>query len=169
MLLEEFNKKYNLDNSHIHVRIGEGSFRKEDVLYKNSRERTSIREEFFLRRIEFRKKVKNYIQDMYFLLERVSNDSELARIFGVANTYFSQGLWNSYEHHSILNYKINGSDWKLFRKMRKLHRRIEQLGVKFDIKEILDMEAKICQEKEEYSKLMCIIHQKETKNLLKTG
>lgn len=138
MLLEEFNKKYNLSDAHIHVRILEGAIPR-SVLTSQQYGYLKVNENYFIRRIEFRSRVKNYIQDMYFLLTEVASDIKLGKVFGVSNTYFSQSIWNRYDG-TILNYKINGSDWKVFRKMRKLHRKIERLGVKFNIEEILDAE-----------------------------
>ena len=152
MRLEEFNSKYGLVDSHIFVSIGSGRIPK-SVLYKPFNDYYHIDEDFFLRRIEFRNKVKNYIQDMYFLLTEVASDSKLSRVFGIVNTYFSQGLWNRYDN-SVINYRINGTDWKFYRKLRRLHRRIERLGVKFDIAEILDAESGIWEKEEEKTYLL---------------
>ena len=173
MQLEEFNKKYGLIDSHIFVRIGEGAIPR-SVLKQQNRGYLLVDENFFIRRLEFRNKVKNYIQDMYFLLTEVASDIKLGKVFGVANTYFTQSIWNRYDT-TILNYKINGSDWKVFRKMRKLHRKIERLGVKFRIEDILDAEAGIWEKEEEKTSLLevknmsILIAQREIRNSLMNG
>lgn len=173
MKLEEFNNKYGLVDSHIFVAIGSGRLQK-SVLYKPINDSYHIDENFFLRRIAFRNKVKNYIQDMYFLLTEVASDIRLGKAFGIVNTYFSQGLWSRYEN-TIINYQINGTDWKFYRKLRKLHRRIERLGVKFDIADILDNEAGICQKDEVKTQLLELRNQsllamnQEIKNLSQVG
>lgn len=174
MTVNEFSAKYGICVSAIHVAIGNGSIPR-DVLSKNKYDVLEVDENWFIRRIEFRNKVKLYIQDMYFMVsDVVRNHTRMGKIFGVAHVYWNSHLWQTYTG-SILTCKINGSDWKVFRKMRGLERKIKRLGVNFNIGEILDMEAGLCHNNERRKELTSmrrmsrLIMQEEMQNSLPNG
>ncbi len=142
--IDYFNKKYNLDPANVHVSINQGAFPR-SVLRSDKLEsiRLQVDENYFLRRKAFRIKVKNYVQDMYFLVSKVQNDMELARTFGVYAVYFADRLWNR-PSEAILNYRIPKAEWKVFKLMRRLEMKIRgRYGIEFEISEILDNEARI--------------------------
>ena len=142
--IDYFNKKYSLDPANIHVSINQGAFPR-SVLKNDKREslRLQVDENYFLRRKAFRIKVKNYIQDMYFLVATRQSDMQMAKTFGVYVVYFADRLWNR-PSDAILNYRIPKAEWKVFKLMRRLEMKIRgRYGITFDISEILDNEARM--------------------------
>lgn len=137
--LVDFAELYGFERNTPYVLISQGSL--PEHLLTSDRGTAMIDYGSLIRRQEFRMKVRRYIQDMYFLLNKVWNDAKLSKLSGITQTYFCYGLWTVDVDKSVLNYKVNKGDWKFFRFCRRVQRLIKKrYGVTFDVKEILDTE-----------------------------
>lgn len=143
MTVEEFSDKYNLTTPAIHVAVNQKLVPK-DVLYTPVDDNVHhVREEWFIRRKNFKKKVAMYNQDMYFLVSKVKSDSWIAKEIGVSLPFICNAMWRT-DVSSILSVKIKSSQWKAFRWFRKVEIAIaRRYNVRFNISEILDAEAGI--------------------------
>ena len=105
-----------------------------------------IDEEFFVRRKSFQLQVMRFNQSMYYYLTEFYSQRQLALLvveaYGGNRKSMYQMLNDRLFHQppeSILNYKITGTAWRLFRYNRAIVRHLSiNYGVKFDVEYILD-------------------------------
>lgn len=149
MTVNEFSEKYKLSTPAIHVAINQG-FIPKSVLYVPEDDNVShVDEAWFLRRKEFNRKVTAYIQDMYFLVRKVRNESQIAKAIGVSLPFINHNMW-MIDDRSILSTKLSPARWKAFRWFRRIERTIaKRWDIRFNISEILDNEAGVWEGKEE--------------------
>lgn len=118
MTVEEFSEKYGVSRASIHVAVYNKSVPK-SVLYRPDGERVwHIKEDYFVKRLEFKQKVYRFIQDMYYFhYHPWFTDGEIAEMWGVTQTYLMYDMWAA-QGESIFRFKVPQATWKAFRKAR---------------------------------------------------
>lgn len=172
MTVTEFSDKYGIDKASLYVGINQKWLPK-SILIPTDRGYNNVDEQWFLRRLKFKKDVELYCHDMYYLIMHsgLTSEMKLAKVTGISQPWFRDGLF-SFHRGSITRFKVSPAMWKFFRFCRRLERVLSRkYNIQFDIEKILDEEAKICETKET-SKMMNIsrlISTNEIKNLSKAG
>ena len=127
MTISEFAKRHNCSPANIHIRRRSGSI-PASAFYRMDRERAlQIDEDFFYRRIEFRRRVQLYIQEfLYSMNERIST---LAVAKDIANEYklnpdrvyilLIERVFRTY-NEDILKCNMGLMTWKVFKYARKI-------------------------------------------------
>lgn len=144
MTVEDFSEKHKLSRSAIFVATGNGSVPK-SVLYRPMNSKLlHVDESWFLRRVDFRKKVYAYIQDMYYFhFEPNYSDYEIAEMLGCSHTYVMYDMWTGVDV-TILRFKIPRVTWNAFRKCRLIERvRYKRYNPDFNLEYELDKMAGI--------------------------
>lgn len=140
MTIPEFNDKYNLSSPAIHIAINQGIVPK-SVLYKpDNAKALYIDESWFLRRKEFKKKVFNFIHDMYYFhYHGRFSDSFVARECGVSLPMIIDSMWRNKSNEGILSFRLSEATWKVFRHMRLIDRvRYKRYNPNFNVSKELD-------------------------------
>lgn len=138
MTVEDFADKYGISRSAIFVAINNGSVPK-SVMYRPMNSKVlHVNEEWFTRRLEFRRRVYTFIQDMYYFHYSEYSDGFTAKQLGCTQTFLMYDLW-SLTHSSIMRFKVPPVAWKAFRKARIPYRVIyKRNNPEFDLAKELD-------------------------------
>jgi len=122
------------------------------AFFSDKNGRSSVDENFIIRRKNFKVKVRMFNQDTYYYLEHFLTATDIAinvsKLYSVNRKSFYDYLMNGLfrvEDESIVIYKINNFDWVFFRYGRRLRREAKKMHPNFDIEEILDRRAGIKQ------------------------
>lgn len=138
MRVVAFCEAHELSENIIHAQLKRKNWIERGAVYYDNYGKLRVNEKFFIRRIEFRKKVKLFNQDMYYFLTEHFTETELARSSNTSIDYINSKLFNE-DNTTILRSDISGSDWKFFRFGRKvLHSLNKRYGTKISVSYILD-------------------------------
>jgi len=154
MTMNNFCLKYNLQKTSVKVSKHKGQISK-DAFYKPNRGTYEVHESYFIRRAEFKKRVKNYSHSMYYFLSEFFSDAQIIESInketGVSKTtlrtYFSSRMF-AIDYSSILNIKISCIEWKIYKYYKKMERilnkvmRYRRKKGKFKVEYILDLRMK---------------------------
>ena len=152
MKVTAFGEKYRVDPQTIHRGRRNGTINSSAFYIPDKEKVLHVREEFFIRRREFKKRVQMQNQDMYFYLEEFFSISDIsfgiAKIYDVnANSmreYLEKDLFISPMKESIATYRIGEREYNFMRYGRRVLRYLKmKYGQSIDIEKLLDRRAGI--------------------------
>jgi len=145
--IADFEDMYGIDVNSLRVQIRNGKLPKSLFI-----KRGYVDDDWFLRRIEFRKRVINYIHDCYYFLNAFFNDDKIAKIiYKGTNKKFTLGTIKNFiyvdmfmiKSDRITNYKLTIREWEVFKFCRKIELLIKRYYPKFNFNDILDKRTNI--------------------------
>ncbi len=149
MLVSDFCEKYDLNVSNLYVAKSEGKI-PDTVFYRPlNAKRNHIDERYFVRRKEFRKRVKLFNEDVYYYLTEHFSVLEITEIiqklYGVHHNATRVFLYHRLfmtDSGSMLATTLTKPEWALFKYGRLLEQELSvKYGYKVKISEILDKRA----------------------------
>jgi hypothetical protein len=141
-----FIAKYELHKNSINVYKSIGNINPR--AFKKIEKENFVDEKYFLRRVEFKKKVWLQSHDFYFWLSKHFIDNHIARLFAIMDGDDSDravNVWNMFLYKtlfyrvegSILSYYISPTFWKFWRYARWIFNHFHKIrGVSFKNRDI---------------------------------
>jgi len=141
MLIDDFCDKYDISSDCIHIAKHHKKIPAR-VFSKFDGKRNAIDENYFVKRVEYKKKVQNFNQDFYYLLIESTTETEMAKeikkMGGGSHrgsiSYFQYALWIG-STKSILFQNVTELDIKFYKMGRRFMRNLNKeykKGVQFD-------------------------------------
>jgi hypothetical protein len=142
----QFCEKYNIEPSGFYMSRLNSQFPKDVCYYIDRDDILYVDEQYFIRRKEFKKKVINFNQDFYYLLEEHMSDAAIAELITIdqditktsAQVFLNTRLWRL-DTETILSTKVSKINWAMYRIGHWFLNRINRYKRdKIDIGSILD-------------------------------
>ena len=145
MLIADFAEKYEMTIANIYSQKCLGGIPKH-LFKKIDKKQETINESYFIKRVEYRKKVQFFNQDIYYLLIDYYSEGQIIEAVatyysgakGGITGYVTNSMWACHSRSVITN-SVNEREIVFYKFGKRLIRRLNKItGYKIDVPYILD-------------------------------